>query len=246
VDFILSRFISRAPSEAVTFNGLIKRRDGKMSVRGNLDKIILNESHIYEGDLVKYFQVVFFNSKNLQNSYHNFRHVMQVTWLCYDACLYYMDLLNQRQMRNLLIAAMFHDFDHSGTIDEDTININLAIKAIRKYIRSEDREHLNEIIAIIKSTEYPYKTTHTSLELCNQIIRDADLAQSLCSTWLQQVIFGLSDEWGKTPLEVLKKQSDFHYNLNFYTMWAKEKWPKEVVSQKIEEVINFIQILESP
>jgi hypothetical protein len=216
-----------------------------MPIRGTLDKILSNESDLYEGNLVKYFQIIFIKAKNLRNPYHNFRHTMHVTWLCHDACTYYKQMLTQREMRNLLIAAMFHDFDHSGTTGEDSLNINLAVKAIKKYVLPEDRHYLEEIIAIIRATEYPYKNNSTHLNLCSQVIRDADLSQSLCCTWLQQVIFGLSAEWNKSPLEVLKIQTDYHSNLRFYTEWARTIWPKEEIDKKIEEITNLLEILEA-
>jgi len=34
-----------------------------------------NEENLYEGNLIYYFQVLFFMAKNLYNPYHNFRHM---------------------------------------------------------------------------------------------------------------------------------------------------------------------------
>ena len=36
--------------------------------------------------------------------------MLHVTWLCYQAADFYRDRLTPRQIRNLLIAALFHDF----------------------------------------------------------------------------------------------------------------------------------------
>ncbi len=213
-------------------------------VRGTLDQVITNEDGLYEGNLVKYFQIIFNNAKNLNNPYHNFRHMMHVTWLCHRACHYYKDDLSQRQMRNLLIAALFHDFDHRGTAGPDILNINLAVQALEKYVLPDDLPYLEEIIFIISATEFPYKTV-TGLDLCSQIIRDADLSQALNPAWLQQVIFGLAQEWNKTPHEILKSQNAFHQNLNFYSEWGRNLWPKEEIEKKMDEVTNFLAILEA-
>lgn len=214
------------------------------NVRGSLDQLILNHDNLYEGNLVRYFQIVFHNAKNVNHPYHNFRHMMHVTWLCHDACKYYKKELSKRDMRNLLVASVFHDFDHRGTIGEDLENIKLAVQALNKYILPEDVPYLNEMTTIIKSTEYPYKEASASLALCCQIIRDADLSQSLSPAWLQQVIFGLAVEWKKSPMEVLKLQTNFHRSLKFNTDWAKKTWPQEEIEKKIEETTNLLKILE--
>lgn len=215
-----------------------------MIVRGSIDHVILNDAKLYEGNLVPYFKIIFFQAKNLNNPYHNFRHMMHVTWLCHGACIFYEAEMTKRQMRNLLIAAMFHDYDHTGIMGPDKQNIEIAVAALEKYILPEDRPYLEDISDIIRATEYPYKSDSTNLKLSFQILRDADLSQALNATWLQQVIFGLAAEWKKTPYEVLKIQTNFHEILNFSTEWAKETWPKEEIDKKIHEVRNLLQILE--
>ena len=112
-------------------------------VTGDLPEIVGNEERLYEGDLSLYFRILFFESSNLNNPYHNFRHTLHVVWLCHKACLYYQEQLTPRQMRNLLIAAIFHDFDHPGhphrgEEDPDRINIDIAIAGLRRYILSSD------------------------------------------------------------------------------------------------------------
>ena len=103
-------------------------------ITGDIPEIIGNEANLYQGNLVSYFRILFYNSSNLNNPYHNFRHTLHVLWLCEKACRYYQKSLTPRQMRNLLIAALFHDFDHPGHLhpgaqDPDRINIKIAIAA---------------------------------------------------------------------------------------------------------------------
>jgi hypothetical protein len=114
-------------------------------VTGDLPKIIGNDERLYEGDLTLYFRTLFFRSLNLHNPYHNFRHMLHVLWLCHKACRYYQNELTSRQMRNLLITALFHDFDHPGhphpgENDPDRINIRIAIAGLRRYIMPTDRD----------------------------------------------------------------------------------------------------------
>lgn len=224
----------------------VERVSTNIVVRGNLDEIITNKGELYEGNLVRYFQIVFNNAKNLNHPYHNFRHMMHMVWLCHHASNYYLGTISPREMRNLLIAAMFHDFDHRGTQGDDEINIQLAIRGLEKYILPEDHAHLGEITAIIQATQYPYRISSDELGLLSQIIRDADCSQALNAAWLQEVVFGLAAEWNKSPLEVLRAQESFHRNLKFSTEWAKNFWPQSYIEDKIDEANNLVQILETP
>src|SRR5436853_2589297 len=176
-----------------------------MQISGDLPNVIGNEKGLYEGDLIHYFRVLFFEAANLANPYHNFRHMTHVTWLCYQACRYYRNELLPRQMRALLIAALFHDFDHPGhphpgENDPDRINIPIAIAGLRRYVMPADRAFLPQVEALIEATHYPYKIGSDKLDLLGQIIRDADLAQALNPAWIQQVVFGLAQEWELSPL----------------------------------------------
>src|SRR6516225_1943489 len=114
------------------------------SETGNIPEIIGNDCGLYEGDLTGYFRALIFHATNLTRPYHNLRHMLHVTWLCYQAAEFYRDRLTQRQIRNLLIAALFHDFDHPGhphpgADDPDGINIGRSIAALRRHIAPEDR-----------------------------------------------------------------------------------------------------------
>ena len=51
-------------------------------VTGDLPRIIANEERLYDGNLTFYFRILFFESRNLQNPYHNFRHMLHVLRLC--------------------------------------------------------------------------------------------------------------------------------------------------------------------
>jgi hypothetical protein len=219
-------------------------------VTGDLPGLIKNKEDLYEGDLTLYFQTIFFRSKNLNNPYHNFRHMLHVLWLCHKACRYYQSRLTPRQMRNLLVAALFHDFDHPGhphprEKDPDRINISMAIAGLRQHISPGDRESLPEIEALIELTHYPYIVGNDELGLLGKIIRDADLAQALSPVWIQQVVLGLAQEWGVKPLEVLRMQSSFLGGLSFYTRWARQLFPQELIQAKIDEAEELLQLLQT-
>lgn len=216
------------------------------SVRGSLPQIFRNDAGLYEGDLIPYLKAVF-TAPNTDHPYHNFRHMLHVTFLCHDACAFYRDVLSPRQMRNLLIAAAYHDFDHCGMRGDDATNIARAIAALERDILPIDRPHLSDIGDIIRATEYRPQDNPPRIEagdLCAQILQDADLGQSFSVAWMQQVVFGLAAEWNMPPIAVLRMQEGFHRSLRFNTEWARAKFPQEVIDEKIREATELLQLLD--
>jgi hypothetical protein len=209
---------------------------------GSLPEIIQNDDNLYEGDLAHYFKVLFNYARNLAGPYHNFRHMFHVMYLCYDACVCYKVMLSKREMRNLLIAALFHDFDHTGRTGNDDLNIELAIRGLRKHIAPIDEMYFGEIVAIIRPTEYPHKVSADLLDLSQKILRDADVSQAFSVAWIQQVIIGLSVEMNSTPTVMLNMQEAFIANLQFSTSWARKKFDDEK-QKKIEEVRGLLALL---
>ena len=147
-------------------------------------------------------------------------------------------------MRNLLIAALFHDYDHLGTLGNDAVNIERAVAGLERHIFPTDIMHLGEIATLIRVTEFPHKTPAHELTLSAKILRDADLCQVFSPSWIQQVVFGLAAEWGKSPLEVLQMQHPFLSHMSFGTEWANTLYPKTVVEEKIKEAITLLELLE--
>ena len=217
--------------------------------RGNIPNIIRNDDGLYEGDLVHYFQVLFNHAKNLQNPYHNARHILHVTWLCYQACVYYLEKgtaeMTKRAIRNLLVSAIFHDFDHTGKKVPDSFNITRAVAGFEKHVVDCDKPQITSINILIRATEYPHTVRSDRLPLTGQILRDADLAQALDPASIQQVVLGLSAERGISVTESLKIQISFQHSLKFTTEWAKERFPNKVIDEKIKETQEFLQLLRS-
>ncbi|MDO8585002.1 MAG: hypothetical protein Q7R85_02680 [bacterium] len=214
-----------------------------LEICGSIPAIINNATGRYEGNLVSYFRSVFNRAENLCNPYHNFRHMCHVLWLCYNACMFYDTTLTKREVRTLLIAALFHDFDHTGVPGPDAANIERAIAGLKQHLAPEDAGEFENIAELIKATEFPHTSPSEAVGLSGQILRDADLSQALSVAWIQQVVFGLATEWGKTPLEVLKLQGPFHKNLKFSTEWAKAKFPAPIIEEKIAEAAELVALL---
>jgi len=217
-----------------------------LSVLGNLPTIIKNKEDFYLGDLKFYFKKIWNNAQNLQNGYHNFRHMFHIVFLCYEACKFYQESMSKREMRNLLIAAMFHDVDHPGTKGNDDLNIERAVRFLKGCILPIDQQYLPNIVALINATEYPYsdKRSIGTLTLSEHIIRDADMGQALAMAWLQQVVFGLAKEWNLHQTQVLRMQPDFLSNLKFVTQWAKRTFSQAQIIEKFHEANELLSILD--
>lgn len=205
--------------------------------------ILKNEESLYEGDLAYYFRVVIKYATNLKNPYHNLRHMLHITWLCYDACVYYRHRLSPRQMRVLLIAALFHDFNHSGKVGNDHREIKRAVVGLKKHIQRQDLFLLEEIVELIKITEFPHQKTPLSLSLSSQILRDADLSQGLSDAWIQQSAIGLGMESSIDPIEMLKEQISFYEKLSFKTVWAKKKFTAKKIKDRQQEIREYLSLL---
>lgn len=225
----------------------------EVEVTGSLVPILMNDELLYTGDLQHYFRVIWDNAQNLEHPYHNFHHMFYVLFRCHDAVRYYEDeykkfnsiqhLIAHYQKRSLLIAAMFHDFNHSGLFGDDDLNIERAKRGLRRHVSDVDIDFLPEIEEYIDATQFPHKKVEHEDSLPVQIIRDADMMQCLEPSWIQQNIFGLSKEWGMTSAIVLKRQIPFLNSIRFRTEWARERFPQSSIDAKIKEAQGLLGIL---
>jgi len=91
---------------------------------------------------------------------------------------------------NLGIAAIFHDFNHSGGKLKDNDNIMLALKGLKEYLHEEDMmDRYEEIASIIEATEFPHKDI--DLDILQMIIRDADTMGG--HSWKRKSIYEYSN-----------------------------------------------------
>ncbi len=209
----------------------------------NIVAIAHNERSLYEGNLRHYVRTVFTYGRHLYNPYHNLDHTLFVTELCYDACEFYRDRLTPREMRNLLIAALFHDFDHSGRAGRDDLEVTRAVRGLRTHLLEEDVIHARAIAELIHSTEYPHRIKSVNLDLCQKILRDADSCQALEGPWLQQVVLGLAKEMGISIPEMLGRHLWFHSELTLLTSWSEERFGRKAISRVIEETNALLALL---
>ncbi|MFZ2303276.1 MAG: hypothetical protein WAV98_00615 [Minisyncoccia bacterium] len=207
--------------------------------------VIANADARYEGNLERYFRLIFEQSSNAKNPYHNMRHTLHVMMECYDGAIYYQ--LAPRQFRNLLIAALFHDHNHPGVlIATDDLWIEVAVRGLRKLVFPYDKPFLEEIENTMRTTEFlagGHVVHNKDLLPVHAILRDADMSQSLSPEWIQQILFGLSAEMRVTPKVMLSMQADFHRTLTFATEWGENKFGP-LLEQKKAEISELIRIME--
>lgn len=203
--------------------------------------IILNHEGLYGGDLKYYYKKVFY-APNTGHPYHNFRHMMHMMCQTYLGAKYMgYPSVGKDRFRALLIAAMFHDYGHSGKMGNDSEEIKRAQSAAEQFILKEDKILLPEIVGLIGATEFPHADCDPTTAA--KILRDADMSQGLSDVWQQQILFGLSLEKGTSPIECLKEQKTFLSSLSFYTHWGKRKFGK-LIPERIAEVETLLSLLD--
>lgn len=219
----------------------------KLTFRGNIPEIIRNDFGLYQGNLRHYFRALFLKARNIYAPYHNPRHILHVCYMCYQALLYYRTSgrpIDAKAARGLMIAALFHDFDHTARAGNDDLNIEYAIRGLRANILPEDLELQEYIEQPIRWSQFPYTVPSEDISLCGRILRDADVSQALSVAWIQQVVFGLAEEWNMTPLQILRMQKGFLANLKFHTEWANQQFGQEIIAEKMAEAEELLALLE--
>ncbi len=206
-------------------------------------EILDNEKGLYDGDLWYYFKLVF-SSHNVDNPYHNFRHLMHAMCMVYTGAIFmnYPQLFGKRMFRALLISPILHDYKHSGVMGNDQLEVDRSISEMKKHLLPEDRDLVDEIENFMRATQYPYVACRQNMG--TDLIRDADMSSLFSEAWIQQVIFGIAKEKGITPLEMLKLQLKFIPRIVFHTQWAKETFAP-YAAVRLEQVKKMISKLES-
>ena len=72
-------------------------------------------------ELQKGFSWIMKNSTSNDLPYHNFNHLLTVVRYTYGACRFYE--LTEKEEKEMLMAALFHDVNHSGGKETDDVLI---------------------------------------------------------------------------------------------------------------------------
>lgn len=149
------------------------------------------------------FSFILQNNKSNWLPYHNLRHTICMVENCYEGALY--ENLSEEYITKLIIAALFHDTNHSGGAQPDSENVKNAKSLASIFFSTKDEaislEDYTEIIDIISATEFPYTIENHKLTLQQKIIRDADLLQAFREDSTTQTFFGLMREFKTNDFE---------------------------------------------
>jgi hypothetical protein len=205
-------------SEAVQSEAVIEARD----VCEALVRTILEPY-----DLLRAYAHVCAENPSNELPYHNLHHTNCLVMNCAEGAV---DAsLPKESRRALLLAAVFHDFAHSGGKEKDAINIRAALEGLRAYHATDATVGgcLGEVTRIIESTEFP--PVAAPVTPSERIIRDADMMQIYMPGWREHVMVGLRKEievaTGKpmSLAEMVRVQVRFMESVSWHTSWARKK-----------------------
>tara|TARA_R110000803_G_scaffold157924_1_gene222241 strand:- start:9650 stop:10273 length:624 start_codon:yes stop_codon:yes gene_type:complete len=194
-------------------------------------------------ELRKGFSWIIKNSTSNNLPYHNFNHLLVVVRYVYQACQYYN--LPEKDEKELLMAALFHDVNHSGGSETDDVNVQRAKFVVSHVIDNYDIDiDKDEVCGIIGVTQYPYVVQVEDMNLKQLIIRDADLMQVFEYNWIQQNMMGLSQEMNIPLGKMISGQKDFlngvQFNTDWGLFWEEQRW-RDVKDKltMLEELYNM-------
>lgn len=185
--------------------------------------------------------MLLYNEGN-NNPYHNIYHITTMV-----KNLYFIandEGIDDKIIRLIIIAGLFHDFNHSGgKFKDDSDNVKIAIEAFKKYSKENDKDN-QFIINLITITKYPYEKTD-NLTLYEKIMRDAVLLQFTDDNFIQEILFGLNKEMNKSDIltvDLLNNQIKFINGSKFYTEYANLKAMRKI-NYRVEDCEYLIKIL---
>lgn len=166
--------------------------------------------------------------------YHNATHEACVVVAAYEGACF--EGLRRHELDALMIAAAFHDFNHTAGREPDHVNIARALNGLDQYFEENttDDEVMDLARKLIEVTEYPF--IRAPRTLTEAIIRDADLMMPYQDEQLRLALFtGLREELataGKTftTEEYATGLAEFYSKQPWHTNWAKRRaelyhWP---------------------
>ena len=200
-------------------------------------------------DMFDYF---YENNKGKNNPYHNNTHTFNVVELVNQYCI--ANDINDTLKMCYLVAALFHDFNHSGGKKTDKENVKLAYIGFwdawqinrRNSFKTENTRILpmyaDLIIRLINSTEFPYKSIedNNSTRLYKaealRVLREADILSYEHTEWEKYVYEGLmkendkdanlhKDRWLIHMLDFHKKLLDSEIKTPFFIQFKEEHFP---------------------
>jgi len=148
----------------------------------------------------------------------------------------------------LLAATLIHDMDHTLGEYSDNVNIQNAISAFRDWVWAQPAESdfkrlQARIENLIYMTEFPYVSERTPVDVCEKVIRDADILWGVMPGRAVVIVEGLRNELiNKFPqyadetklVSFVYDRIDFLRACEFFTHAGKSYFDKNILQHKIE------------
>ncbi|MGG4591827.1 hypothetical protein ACLPJK_26570 [Pseudomonas aeruginosa] len=190
--------------------------------------------------------------------YHNNAHLEGVLKISTDLYSSECKVQSVKGLCTLTLAAMFHDFDHSGGTRADSVNIDYAIAGLQEFyhqrsrylarLRNRHPRLHSGILAAAKNaiacTVYPFTVEpKTLVEKC---LRDADILYACLSGDPRVVAEDLRSEMEISqgnPIsnaQLLAQQKQFAKNARLYTATGRQWWDEHTPRYiaKLEVFLN--------
>jgi len=192
-----------------------------------------------EIDIIFYDAKKYITENNItENHYHNNKHMLDVFK---NSMMLFNEYKDEYELKIidkvcLGLAALFHDYNHSGGKLKDDENIEIALDELEKYLNIIDKNYLySDIEKIIKVTEYPHKDV--DLDILQKIIRDADTIGGVIEGW-ESVVKSLAKEYNKSLKDFIPTQIKFIENVKFNTDYCNNllKNNKKEIIEKLKNM----------
>lgn len=191
------------------------------------------------------FAYVLNNNKG-NNPYHNTNHLITVFYFCMEMADYY--ILPDVRKVTLGLVALFHDFNHNGTIGNDDVNLKNAYLGFLDFyadvindelynVRMDDIEP-ETFKMILNHTEFPSRPNPNTIE--EKIIMDSDMLPNYAEGQSMNILIGLSKEFHTDIKNQIGNQIKFIENLQFYTDYAQK-----LHKQNKDKLISSLHYLQS-
>lgn len=171
------------------------------------------ETYGISSSLIDYLN--FFNNSS-DAPYHGHQHALTVMINSYNGAKIHNLCFNETKL--LLIAALFHDFNHlSGKAASDAENICLAVEGFKThndFFTCLTESEIKRVEKLIKSTTFPHTNPK---DLTESLLQDSDMLQTLEPDG-SRFLEGLSIESGQS--RSVECNDAFLNNFHFNTPWA--------------------------
>jgi hypothetical protein len=177
----------------------------------------------------------------VENDYHNNEHMINVFNNAMMLFEHYKDEYELSLYDKLILglAALFHDFNHSGGRLKDSENIELALVSLKEFINTFTKyEYIRPAVEkIIIATEFPH--LDIELDILQKIIRDADTMGGIIEGW-QSVVSNLASEYNKTLKEFIPSQIKFLDTVKFNTDYCNQllQSNKEGIIEELNKMVS--------